>query len=167
MGGKAAMALALTQPEIVNRMIIADIAPVAYTHTQAHLIAAMRGVDLTKVQKRSDADAALAMVEPNADVRAFLLQSLDVKAKTWRLNLDALEAAMPDTVGWREIDAQAQMPTLFLSGADSHYVLPAHRDTIKRLFPNARFAKIPGAGHWLHAEKPREFEAAVTAFLSA
>ena len=167
MGGKAAMALALTQPDLIHRLIIADIAPVAYTHTQSHLIHAMRGVDLTKVEKRSDADAALAQVEPNAGVRAFLLQSLDVKAKTWRLNLDALEAAMPDTVGWQDIDAQAQMPTLFLSGADSHYVLTEHRTTIKRLFPNARFAKIRGAGHWLHAEKPREFEAAVTAYLTA
>ena len=166
MGGKAAMALALTQPDLINRLIIADIAPVAYTHTQAHLIHAMRAVDLSVIEKRSDADAALARVEPNAGVRAFLLQSLDVKARKWRLNLDALEAAMPDTVGWQDIDAQAQMPTLFLSGADSHYVLTEHRAAIKRLFPNARFAKIPGAGHWLHAEKPREFEAAVTAYLT-
>ena len=167
MGGKAAMALALSQPDLINRLIVADIAPVAYTHTQAHLIHAMRTVDLSVIEKRSDADAALAHVEPNAGVRAFLLQSLDVKARKWRLNLDALEAAMPDTVGWQDIDAQAQMPTLFLSGADSHYVLTEHRAAIKRLFPNARFAKIPGAGHWLHAEKPREFEAAVTAYLTA
>ena len=167
MGGKAAMALALSQPDLINRLIVADIAPVAYTHTQAHLIHAMRTVDLSVIEKRSDADAALAHVEPNAGVRAFLLQSLDVKARKWWLNLDALEAAMPDTVGWQDIDAQAQMPTLFLSGADSHYVLTEHRAAIKRLFPNARFAKIPGAGHWLHAEKPREFEAAVTAYLTA
>jgi pimeloyl-ACP methyl ester carboxylesterase len=54
-----------------------------------------------------------------------------------------------------------------LSGAESDYVRPEHRDAIKGYFPKARFAKIPGAGHWLHADKPREFEAAVRAFLNA
>ena len=55
--------------------------------------------------------------------------------------------------------------TLFLSGAESSYVRPEHRDVIRALFPHARFARIPGAGHWLHAEKPREFEAALRVFL--
>lgn len=57
-------------------------------------------------------------------------------------------------------------PALFLSGGNSRYVLPEHRPTIKALFPAARFAKIPGAGHWLHAEKPREFEETLRVFLS-
>ncbi len=65
-----------------------------------------------------------------------------------------------------EIGGRFDGPALFLSGADSDYVRPEHRDRIKALFPNAKFAKIPGAGHWLHAEKPREFEAAVRAFLA-
>ena len=59
------------------------------------------------------------------------------------------------------------LPTLFLSGAESDYVLPEYRERIRALFPESRFAKIPGAGHWLHAEKPREFEAAVRAYLNA
>ncbi len=166
MGGKAAMVLALTRPDLVHRLVVADIAPVTYTHTQSHLIEAMRSLDLSGIALRSDADRALSATIEDKGVRAFLLQSLDVKEKRWRLNLPVLEAEMDRIIGFPDIAGRYEGPTLFLSGATSHYVQPEYRDRIKALFPNARFAKIPGAGHWLHAEKPREFEAAVAAFLS-
>jgi pimeloyl-ACP methyl ester carboxylesterase len=72
---------------------------------------------------------------------------------------------MAQIIGFPEISGQFTRPTLFLTGANSNYVRPAHRPIIKALFPKAHFAKIPHAGHWLHAERPREFEAAVRAFL--
>lgn len=165
MGGKASMTLALTHPEMVNRLIVADIAPVAYGHSQIQYLNAMRAVDLNSVHKRSDADAQLARGVDDPALRAFLLQSLDVKGKRWRLNLDALEHAMPEILGWPSPAGQFTGPTLFLTGAMSNYVLPEHRPAIKALFPKAHFAKIPGAGHWLHAEKPREFEASIRAYL--
>jgi esterase len=99
MGGKAAMALALGHPEQVRRLVVADIAPVAYGHTQQPMIDAMRAVDLSVVERRGDADAQLAARVPEDGVRAFLLQSLDVAGKRWRLNLDALSANMPDDPG--------------------------------------------------------------------
>jgi len=167
MGGKASMALTLLYPALVNRLVVADIAPVAYGHSQSHLIAAMRAIDLDTVEKRSDADAQLATTIPEPGVRAFLLQSLDVKDKRWRLNLDVLDAEMDRITGWDPIEAEAGHPTLFLAGGDSDYVQPDARAYTKQLFPNARFAKIPGVGHWLHAEKPREFEAAVRTYLNA
>ena len=167
MGGKAAMALALTYPTLVRRMIVADIAPVAYGHTQQHLIDAMRAIDLSVIETRRDADQQLAQLVATDGVRAFLLQSLDMKGRRWRLNLDALERFMPAILGWPALGASFPGPTLFLSGALSDYVQPEHRPTIKTLFPAARFAKIPGAGHWLHADRPREFEATIAAFFGA
>jgi pimeloyl-ACP methyl ester carboxylesterase len=167
MGGKASMALALLHPEQVRRLVVADIAPVPYGHTQVQLIHAMRALDLSKIETRRDADEALQTTVPEDGVRAFLLQSLDVKGRAWRLNLDVLETFMPKIIGWPEIAGQFDGPTLFLSGAASDYVRPEHRDPIRALFPAARFAKIPGAGHWLHADKPREFEATVAAYLKA
>jgi esterase len=167
MGGKAAMALALMHPGLVRRLIVADIAPVAYGHTQQHLIDAMRAVDLSKVETRRDADAQLAAHVAAEGVRAFLLQSLDVKGRAWRLNLDVLEGYMPAILGWPDLAGRFEGPTLFLSGALSDYVQPDHRPAIKALFPKAQFAKIPGAGHWLHADRPREFEAAIAAFFDA
>lgn len=164
MGGKAAMVLALLHPEKVRKLIVADIAPVAYSHTQAGPIEAMRGVDLSLVSSRADAQEQLVGLEAGVDT--FLLQSLDLKEKKWKLNLDVLDAEMSEIVGFPEVSGQFDGPALFLSGAKSTYVLPEYRPRIKELFPAAKFAKIPDAGHWLHAEKPREFEAAVSAFLA-
>ncbi|MGY6705663.1 alpha/beta fold hydrolase [Roseinatronobacter sp.] len=162
MGGKAAMMLALTQPDLVNRLLVADIAPVAYAHSQSHLITAMRAMDISALKTRAEADAALAGSVADAGVRAFLLQSLDLRATPprWRLNLDVLEREMDRITGWPEgVSGSFPRPALFLSGARSDYVQPEHRPAIKALFPDAKFAKLPDAGHWLHAEAPRPFEA--------
>jgi pimeloyl-ACP methyl ester carboxylesterase len=167
MGGKAAMVLALTRPELVNRLILADIAPVTYDHSQIQYIEAMRAVDLDAVEKRSDANDQLARHVPEPTLRSFFTQSLDIKEKRWKLNLDLLAEEMPKIIGFPAIEGRFDGPTLFLSGGESDYVTPEHRARIKALFPESRFAKIPGAGHWLHAEKPREFEAAVRAYLAA
>ena len=83
----------------------------------------------------------------------------------WRLNLDVLDREMPKILGFPDTDARFDGPVLFLSGGDSNYVSRDDRPRIKAMFPGARFMKIPGAGHWLHAEKPREFEAAVRGWL--
>jgi len=167
MGGKAAMVLAATRPALVRRLIIADIAPVSYTHSQMQFIEAMRGVDLTAVTRRSDAAAQLGAQGVEPGLQAFLTQSLDVAGKRWRLNLDVLAAEMPKILSFPQVTGQFDGPVLMLSGADSDYVRPEHRPAIKALFPAARFAKLPRAGHWLHADQPRGLEAAVRAFLNA
>jgi esterase len=162
MGGKAAMVLALTRPDLVRRVLVADIAPVAYAHSQNHLIAAMRTLPLDKMASRVQADTGLADAVPDAATRAFLLQSLDLRATPprWRLNLNVLERMMDQITGWPDITGPHSGPVLFLSGARSDYVLPEHRNAIRALFPAARFARLPDAGHWLHAEAPRPFEQA-------
>lgn len=169
MGGKAAMQLALTQPHLIRRLIVADIAPVAYTHDQTRHVQAMAGLDLSRITTRAEADAALAVTVDDPSLRAFFLQSLDLRAHPprWKLNLPVLMAEMPNIVGWPGTQGRFDGPALFLTGAESHYVRPEHREAIRTLFPKARFAKIPGAGHWLHAEKPREFEDTVRVFLDA
>ena len=165
MGGKAAMMLAVEQPEQVNRLIVADIAPIGYAHTQAHHIETMKSIDLNRIEKRSDAIALLEPLVEDPQLVSFFLQSLDVKNRRWVLNLDVLKDEMPKIIGFPELSGHYEGPTLFLSGAASDYVKREHRPEIKRLFPNAQFAKIPGAEHWLHAQKPREFEAAVRTWL--
>ena len=169
MGGKAAMQLALTEGALVRRLVVADIAPVAYGHDQSPHITAMRALDLTDLASRSEADRRLSATIADPALRAFFLQSLDLKANPpeWRLNLDVLQAEMPGIVGWPGTTGRFDGPTLFLAGADSRYIKPEYRDTIRALFPAARFAKLIGAGHWLHADKPREFEETVRAFLDA
>lgn len=170
MGGKASMVLAMTRPDLVKGLVVADIAPVAYTHSQIQFIEAMRALDLSQVNSRGDANRLMQETVPDDGVRAFLLQSLDVKARRWRLNLDVLAAEMATVTGWPEAAMQGHSydgPTVFISGANSDYVTPDGRQIAKGYFPAAKFFKIPGAGHWLHAEKPREFEAAVRTWIDA
>ncbi len=163
MGGKAAMMLALQHRARIHRMIVADIAPVTYGHTQSQLIDAMRRVDLAQITSRQDASEQLGV--ESAGVAAFLLQSLDLKNRRWALNLDVLERDMDQIIGFPTVSDTCDAPVLFLAGALSDYILPEHRPVIKGIFSDCRFAKIPGAGHWLHAEKPREFEQTLRVFL--
>ncbi len=167
MGGKAAMVLALTAPELVKRLVVADIAPTAYSHTQMPLVRAMQALDLSQITSRKDADQALAAAIPEVGVRAFLIQSLDLRAdpKRWKLNLDVLADQMPLILGFPEVSGQFTGPTQFLAGGASDYVTPDSHAKIIQLFPNAQFDTLPGVGHWLHAEAPGPFLDAVTSFL--
>lgn len=168
MGGKAAMRLALDAPERVAALIVADIAPVAYTHSHLDQIDALRGLDLDTITRRSEADAALKETVPDPVMRAFLLQNLRISATgvSRRSNLDGLAEAMGALVGWDDPGARRyDGPVLFIAGGDSPYVAPAHHEAIRALFPRAAIEVVPGAGHWIHAEKPGEVLALSDAFL--
>ena len=167
MGGKAAMMLALTDGTAVRRLVVADIAPVTYTHSQQGFIDKMRAVDLSRVARRSEAEAQLAELGVERALQSFFTQSLDIPGQRWRLNLGALSQQMDQIIGFPDITGQWEGPTLFLTGGKSDYVRPEHRARIRALFPKARFAKLPNAGHWLHAEEPRAFEQSVRLFLDA
>ena len=167
MGGKAAMVLAHTRPDLVSRLIVADIAPVNYTHTQAPVVAALSQVDLGKVARRSDADSQLAPHVEDPQLRAFLLQSLDLSGERprWKLNLASLADQMPLIMGFPDIDPEFRGPAVVVRGGASDYVTGAHADKITRLFPQARIVTMEGAAHWLHAEDPRGFERVVREIL--
>lgn len=169
MGGKAAMVLALTRPDLVRRLVVMDIAPLAYDHDQTRFIDAMAALDLSTITRRSQADAALAVGVPDTGVRAFLLQNLDLKATppAWRLNLPALRAAMPQIVGWPDDIAQGGFsgPVMALRGARSDYVDTAGEAALRAYFPQARIVTLKDAGHWLHADAPEAVAETLAAFL--
>lgn len=171
MGGKAAMQLALRRGGLLRRLVVADIAPVAYGHDHGAIIAALRALDLGALSSRAEADRRLAAAIPEPGLRAFLLQSLDLRAgggPRWRLNLEVLAASTRALSGWPGPEgARFGGPALFVNGSESRYLRPEHHATIRALFPRAEFATIEGAGHWLHAERPAEFLATVSAFLDA
>ena len=159
MGGKAALVLAAQRPELVSHLIVADIAPVSYSHTQVHLIDAMEQLDLSQVSRRSDADEMLKPLVEDAPVRAFLLQSLEV-AETgtrWRLNLQALRQNMPLILGFPDKCPAVKGQVSVLYGGLSDYVDETGKQAYARLCPQANFHPVERAGHWLHAENPAEF----------
>ena len=166
LGGKIAMALALSHGEMVSRLVVADIAPIRYPPALRGYVAAMRALPLTPGLTRREADAALEAAAPDPGIRAFLLQSLDLGADPprWKLGLPEIHAAMPEIEDF-SVTGRHEGPMLALAGGRSDYLRPAHHAGFRALFPAARFATIEGAGHWVHAEKPHEFQSLVEAFL--
>jgi esterase len=169
MGGKVAMKAALTQPDAVARLIVADIAPVAYPPHHRAIAEAMASLPLSPGMTRAQASGALSEAVPDAAMRAFLLQNLELgAAPAWRIGLTEIIAALPVIEGWQTpADARYGGSTLFMAGAASDYIRAEHRPAIRALFPNARFVTLKNAGHWLHAENPSGFIAVVEAFLTA
>lgn len=170
MGGKVAMAVALTAPGRVASAIVADIAPVAYAHDFEELIGALRALDLGRIDRRAAADAALAAAIPDEGVRQFLLQNLDFDAAgraAWKPNLAVLDASIRTLTGWPEAyaDHTYEGPVLAIHGSASPYVDAAGEAAFRRLMPAVAFETLAGAGHWLHAEHPRPFLEAVQRFL--
>jgi pimeloyl-ACP methyl ester carboxylesterase len=169
MGGKVAMMLALAEPAGVERLLVADIAPVAYpTPAFTRYIAAMRAIPLRPGLTRRDADAALVAAVPEPPLRGFLLQNLlfNEDPPRWRVALDVIADEMGGIGGWPDPTGRYEGPVLVLAGDRSDYIRPEHHARFRALFPACRFHTIP-AGHWLHAENPQAFLAEVTAFLAA
>ena len=169
MGGKVAMMLALPQPEAVERLLVADIAPVAYVHHNAQVARALLALPLTPDLSRRAADAALSIEVPDAAVRGFLLQNfVSGPAPSWRIGLPQIAAGIADIEGWPDLPAGSRYDgqVLFLTAGASDYVLPEHWPQIARLFPKAEIVRLAGAGHWLHADQPGSFAATVSSFLS-
>lgn len=170
MGGKAVMELALTQPDLVDRLVVVDIAPVQYSHDQWALIDAMTRLDPGGLGSRAAADRLLSADVPDTPTRLFLLQNLVPVGGgyRWRLNLPAIARHHDDIMGFPDHGgATCDAPVLVLNGERSDYVRDAHRDAFRRLFPDTRFETIEGAGHWVHADKPAEVCGAIARFLDA
>lgn len=171
MGGKLAMEYALRHPAQVARLAVVDIAPVRYTHGFEAIFRALRRVDLGQVRSRRDANEQLrAQLGPEA-LRQFLLQNLEKQGERWgwRIDLDALEAAVPviQEVPPALASGHYAGPTCFLHGTRSDYVTEAALPVIRAHFPAATLQGIEGAGHWVYAERPETFLEALWSFLKA
>jgi esterase len=168
MGGKAAMRAALMRNDAVERLIVADIAPVPYPPHLRATAEAMAALPLVPGMTRAQADAALAGVVPDGGMRAFLLQNLQLgTAPGWRIGLSEIVGDFADIEAWDEpANARYTGSTMFIAGASSNYIKPEHRPAIRSLFPRARFVTLKNAGHWLHADNPAGFVEVVEAFLT-
>jgi pimeloyl-ACP methyl ester carboxylesterase len=169
MGGKTAMTLALAHPDAVERLLVADIAPVTYPAPSfIRYVAAMRAIPLRPGLARREADAALADAVPLAPLRGFLLQNLlfTQDPPRWRVNLEAIDAEMGKLGGWHDPAGHYDGRVLVLAGDTSDYIKPEDEARFRAMFPAAAFEKIR-AGHWLHADNPAAFIATTAVFLEA
>jgi len=168
MGGKVAMYCALQRPERINRLIIADIAPVKYGNTHQDVFDGLQTLTKNPIKSRQAADDLLSTTIHYAGIRQFLLKSLARKEGVFQLkfNLEGIMNNYSSIIDWPNIDAVFTKPVLFLKGGDSDYILEKYSSSISHLFPNAKAKIISKTGHWLHADKPKMFNRLVFNFLS-
>jgi len=169
MGGKTAMQLALDHPARIDKLVIADIAPVTYGNHHTKILEGMKAVAAAAPVSRKGAQEILEHYESEMSILSFLLTNWRRSEDGiwgWRLNLDAIARNYADIAAGNS-GSPYTGEVLFLRGGNSNYVLAEHRDQILNLFPNASVRTIEGTGHWLHAEKPDMVARAVTRFLGA
>lgn len=169
MGGKAAMHLALEYPDRVDKLIVVDMAPRAYPAHHTYIFEALRDLDLSRFASRSDIDEALAAHITSYPVRQFLLKNLDYDRDAgryfWKMNLEGIYQNYDKINSPVETGETFGGPTLFIRGGTSDYIADRDFRDIQALFPLADLVTVDGAGHWVHAEKPKALMQAVLDFL--
>ena len=168
MGGKTAMLFAVTHPNIVRKLIVADISPRSYPLHHQAILFALEKLDFEKIKSRNDADAILAEVLTDLPTRQFLLKNLYWVHKGelgLRFNLPVLIERIEEVGKALPENTSFDGDTLFLYGSKSGYFVPGDEIVIKKHFPNSKIAYVSKAGHWLHAENPSEFYLFVANFL--
>ena len=170
MGGKVAMHLATQNPDRVGKLIVVDIAPKYYAPHHQQIFEGFHSVDLLNLNNRKDADDQMSLVITNMGVRQFILKNLERRKDGsfgWKLNLSAIEAAIEKVGAGMEANVSFDGPSMFIAGSKSDYITQEDHTLIHDYFPTAQIEVVAGAGHWVHAEKPKELGALVIEFLSA
>ena len=168
MGGKVAMQFAVTYPEMVSKLIVADIGPKAYPSHHQDILKALSLLDFSKIKSRGEAEAILSEYIKDEGTRLFLLKNLYRKNKdelALRINLPILSEKIEEVGVALSENTVFKGDTLFLGGEKSGYIEPMDELLIKKHFPKAKIKTISNAGHWLHAENPDEFYDNVMNFL--
>ncbi|SNS44947.1 Pimeloyl-ACP methyl ester carboxylesterase [Ekhidna lutea] len=169
MGGKVAMHLATEHSEKVDKLIVVDIAPKYYPPHHQQIFDGFHSVDLDNLENRKDADEQMSKVIANMGVRQFILKNLDRKKDgsfAWKLNVDAIQKAIEKVGEGIEGSVSFEGVTLFIAGGKSDYITESDHDLIREHFPKAVIATVKDAGHWVHAEKPKELGEMVMEFLT-
>ncbi|MBD0850634.1 alpha/beta fold hydrolase [Maribacter arenosus] len=160
MGGKVAMQFAFTYPDLMSKMIVADIAPKYYPPHHQHIIDGLNILDFDKIKSRGQADTELSKYIADFGIRQFLMKNLywEQKGKLgFRFNLKVLGNKMGEIGDEISPSDIYEGPSLFIKGDKSEYINESDVDIIKRHFPSAIIETINNAGHWLHAENPVQF----------
>ena len=160
MGGKTAMAFAEKYPEMVQQLIVVDIAPKRYVAGHLGYFRAFKEVNLSALNSRKEAEEAFAPYAPEMSVRQFLLKNIEPIAGggyTTKSNLEAIETHYEEIIGELEFDHVFLKQVDFIAGSKSGYIKEEDKDSILQHFPTSRFHVVQNAGHWVHAENPQGF----------
>ncbi len=163
LGGKVGMRLACSFPDRLTGLVVADIAPRTYVPDPT-LLEAVLAVDLSQVDRRSDADRALEVGIPDDALRGFLLTNLvrSGDGYAWQFGARYLQARLAD-LGSAPLEEGESFPgrTRFVVGGLSEYWRPGDGELVRSFFPAADVVTLGGSGHNVHVDAPDRFAAAV------
>ncbi|OKP04891.1 esterase [Xenorhabdus eapokensis] len=163
MGGKIAMTMTAIAPERIEKIVVIDMAPIAYpVRRHDSIFAALTKVTAAGVQTRQAAADIMRQDIREEGVIQFLLKSF--RQGEWKFNLSVLQKEYEKIIGWETISAWHE-PALFIRGGNSDYVTEEYREDIINQFPQATAWVVAGCGHWVHAEKPEAVLRAIHRFL--
>ncbi|MCB0461498.1 MAG: alpha/beta fold hydrolase [Flavobacteriaceae bacterium] len=168
MGGKTAMLFATLYPEMVSKLIVADISPRFYPIHHDKILEGLSSLDFDNLESRTEADKVLSHYVSDFGTRQFLLKNLYWVEKGklgLRMNLEVLKNNVEEVGEALPISNTFSGDTLFLRGDKSEYIALNDTALIKMQFPNSTIETIANAGHWLHAENPNDFYDSVMCFL--
>ncbi len=168
MGGKTAMLFAVTYPKLVDKLVIVDISPKAYEPHHNAILAGLNSVDFSIQNSRKLVDEQLSKYIPEIGVRQFLMKNVYWVEKGqlgFRFNLKSLTDNNPEVGKPLPLNTSFSKETLFLKGEKSGYIIPSEQMIIDKHFLNNNVIEIANAGHWLHAENPKDFYTEVCGFL--
>lgn len=168
MGGKVAMLFAVTYPNLVNKLIVADIGPRAYKPHHQQILAALNAVNFQIQNTRKKVEEILKIYIDNQGILQFLLKNVYWKNKgelAYRFNLNSLTENYPEVGEALPSFSEFKGETLFLKGETSDYITKSDEPLIKAHFENSKIITVKNAGHWLHAENPTQFYNEVVSFL--
>jgi Predicted hydrolases or acyltransferases (alpha/beta hydrolase superfamily) len=169
MGGKTVMQFAMDFPDMIDQLIVVDIAPKTYAGGHQAIFDALNQLDLGSLEHRKEADKALSKNIKDYGVRQFLLKNLTREKAggyRWKMNLPVIQQhyqAILDTIPLNEAFEEK---SLFIRGSQSNYIMDEDWPTVLSYFPNAHLATVEGSGHWVHAEAPAELLKLVSDFLN-
>ncbi|CAM1334758.1 alpha/beta fold hydrolase [Tenacibaculum aestuariivivum] len=168
MGGKTVMLFATKYPDLVAKLIVADISPKMYPPHHHDILEALNSVDFTVQNSRKLIDEKLSFLIPEPGIRQFLLKSVYRKTKeelAFRFNLNSLTENNNEVGEALPSFTVFEGETLFLKGENSGYISVNEEPIISAHFPNSKIVSIANSGHWLHAENPKDFYAEVIDFI--
>ena len=169
MGGKTVMFFAVSNPDKVNKLMVADIGPRYYSAHHEDILNGLNAIEFSKINSRKEIENQLSNYVSEVGIRQFLLKNVYRVSKDefgFRFNLKSLTENYDEVGIALPSLTQFNGETLFLRGGNSGYIDDNDRNLIEAHFPNSEIVTVKNAGHWLHAENPTDFYNEVVSFLA-
>jgi len=170
LGGKAVMECAIKHPDLVEKLIVVDMAPKAYPPHHQLIFEALQSIDFSKIHEKKEVENILSQYIKEAGIIQFLIKNVyktEDNRYNFRFNLKTLSEKYNQVINNTISYGKYEGLTLFIAGEKSNYILKEDEFNIRQQFPNEKTVVIPNAGHWVQVDNPTAFYETVETFIKS